>query len=114
MKDTRVLFLEAVHTSRQGISDANRTLCGSFFIDSPEGRVYCAGDTAYGSHFKRIHEEFGAPLVRLLPTGASEPRWFMYRMHMNPNEAVLAHRDLHSQHSLAMHFGLLDMEGESY
>jgi L-ascorbate metabolism protein UlaG (beta-lactamase superfamily) len=38
----------------------------------------------------------------------------MYRMHMNPDEAVLAHIDLHSEHSIAIHFGLLDMAAESY
>jgi hypothetical protein len=38
----------------------------------------------------------------------------MYRMHMNPNEAVLAHLELHSQHSIAIHFGLIDIAGESY
>ena len=35
-------------------------------------------------------------------------------MHMNPNEAVLAHRELHSEHSIAIHFGLIDNAGESY
>ncbi len=38
----------------------------------------------------------------------------MYRMHMNPNEAVLAHMELHSEHSIAIHFGLIDNAGESY
>jgi L-ascorbate metabolism protein UlaG (beta-lactamase superfamily) len=35
-------------------------------------------------------------------------------MHMNPGEAVRAHLDLHSQHSIAIHFGLIDNAGESY
>jgi L-ascorbate metabolism protein UlaG (beta-lactamase superfamily) len=38
----------------------------------------------------------------------------MYRMHMNPDEAVLAHMDLHSDHSIAIHFGLIDNAAESY
>ena len=45
---------------------------------------------------------------------ACEPRWFMYRMHMNPDEAVRAHLDLHSQSSIGIHFGLIDNAGESY
>jgi L-ascorbate metabolism protein UlaG (beta-lactamase superfamily) len=114
VKDTKVYFLEAVHTSRRSISDTNKALWGSFLIDSPHGRVYFAGDTAYGKHFKDIYERFGAPTISLLPIGAYEPRWFMYRMHMNPNDAVLAHQDLHSQHSIAIHFGLLDMASEGY
>jgi len=38
----------------------------------------------------------------------------MFRMHMNPDEAVRAHLDLHSQNSIAIHFGLIDNAGESY
>jgi len=38
----------------------------------------------------------------------------MYRMHMNPDEAELAHIDLHSEHSIAIHFGLIDNAAESY
>jgi L-ascorbate metabolism protein UlaG (beta-lactamase superfamily) len=114
VKDTKIYFLEAVHTSRRGIWDTNRTLWGSFLIDSAEGRVFVAGDTAYGTHFMRIYARFGSPKVSLLPIGAYEPRWFMYRMHMNPNEAVLAHIGLHSENSIAIHFGLIDNAGESY
>ena len=113
-KDARVYLLEAIHTSRRGIRDTNETLWGSFLIDSPEGRIYFAGDSAYGTHFRTIYEKYGAPGVSLLPIGAYEPRWFMYRMHMNPDEAVRAHRDLHSQSSIAMHFGLIDNAGESF
>ena len=114
VKDTKFYFLEAVHTSRRAIWDTNKTLWGSFLVDSPEGRIYFAGDTAYGTHFKQIYDRFGAPRISLLPIGAYEPRWFMYRMHMNPDEAVRAHIDLHSEHSIAIHFGLLDMALESY
>jgi hypothetical protein len=41
--------------------------------------------------------------------GAYEPRWVMYRMRMNPNDAVLAHKEVRSRHSIAIHFGLLDL-----
>jgi len=113
-KDARVYFLEAIHTSRRGMWDTNNTLWGSFLIDSPEGRIYFAGDSAYGTHFRHVYEKYGAPRVSLLPIGAYEPRWFMYRMHMNPDEAVRAHLELHSQSSIGIHFGLIDNAGESY
>ena len=113
-KNARIHFLEAIHASRRGIRDTNKDLWGSFLIEPPAGRVYFAGDTAYGSHFREIYEKYGAPTVSLLPIGAYEPRWFMYRMHMNPEEAVRAHLDLHSQNSIGVHFGLIDNAGESY
>ena len=114
IKDTRIFYLEAVHTSRRGVWDTNETLWGAFLIDSPEGRIYFAGDSAYGKHFKSVYDRFGPPKVSLLPIGAYEPRWFMYRMHMNPDDAVLAHLDLRSQHSIAIHFGLIDNAAEGY
>jgi L-ascorbate metabolism protein UlaG (beta-lactamase superfamily) len=114
VKGTKFVFLEAIHTSRRGMWDTNKTLWGSFLIESDEGTIYFAGDTAYGKHFKHIYEKYGAPKLSLLPIGAYEPRWFMYRMHMNPDEAVLAHIDLHSEHSIAIHFGLIDNAAESY
>jgi L-ascorbate metabolism protein UlaG (beta-lactamase superfamily) len=114
VKDTKFIFLEAIHTSRRGLGDTDKTLWGSFLIDSPEGRIFFAGDTAYGKHFERLYEKYGAPKLSLLPIGAYAPRWFMYRMHMNPDEAVLAHIDLHSEHSIAIHFGLIDNAAESY
>jgi L-ascorbate metabolism protein UlaG (beta-lactamase superfamily) len=114
VKDARVCFLEAIHTSRRGMWDTNKTLWGSFLIDSPEGRIYFAGDSAYGTHFRNVYEKYGAPRVSLLPIGAYEPRWLMYRMHMNPDEAVRAHLDLHSQSSIGIHFHLIDNAGESY
>jgi L-ascorbate metabolism protein UlaG (beta-lactamase superfamily) len=89
-------------------------LWGSFLIDSPAGRIYFAGDSAYGPHFRHVYEKFGAPKVSLLPIGAYEPRWFMYRMHMNPEEAVRAHLELHSQTSIGIHFGVIDNAGEGY
>jgi L-ascorbate metabolism protein UlaG (beta-lactamase superfamily) len=113
-KDARVYFLEAIHTSRRGMWDTNKTLWGSFLIDTPEGGIYFAGDTAYGPHFRHVYEKYGALRVSLLPIGAYQPRWFMYRMHMNPDEAVRAHLDLHSQSSIGIHFGLIDNAGESY
>jgi len=113
-KNARIYFLEAIHASRRAVLDTNKTLWGSFLIDSPAGRIYFAGDTAYGTHFRTIYETYGSPTVSLLPIGAYEPRWFMYRMHMNPDEAVRAHLELHSHASIGIHFGLIDNAGESF
>jgi hypothetical protein len=41
-------------------------------------------------------------------------RDYSLKLLMNPDEAVRAHSDLHSEHSMAIHFGLLDMAAESY
>jgi L-ascorbate metabolism protein UlaG (beta-lactamase superfamily) len=78
-------------------------------IESQEGLVYFAGDTAFGTHFKQIREKFGSPRLALLPIGAYEPRWFMSPVHMAPGEAVRAHEILAAQTSIAIHHGTFQL-----
>ncbi|MFO6379257.1 MBL fold metallo-hydrolase, partial [Pseudomonas aeruginosa] len=47
-----------------------------------------------------------------LPIGAYEPRWFMRDHHMNPDDAVQAHRTLQAQTSMAIHFGTFNLTDE--
>lgn len=102
----------AVHFSSRGLFDRNRTLWCGYLIEGPGGLVYFAGDTAFGAHFAAIRERFGAPRVALLPIGAYEPRWFMSRVHMSPEEAVCAHRILGAGTSIAIHHGTFQLADE--
>ena len=64
------------------------TLWGSFVIEQENKKIYFAGDSGYGKHFKMINQKFGSFDLAFLPIGAYEPRWFMKDVHMNPDEAV--------------------------
>lgn len=100
-----LFFTECRHRSGRGIADQMKTLWGSFVIKTSVGNIYFAGDTGYGPHFKEARERHGPFALSLLPIGAYEPRWFMADVHLNPEEAVKAHLDLGSEHSIGMHFG---------
>src|ERR1700688_2740831 len=102
----------ALHFSRRGIYDRNITLWCGYMIECQERLVYFAGDTAFGDHFAQIRERFGSPGLALLPIGAYEPRWFMSRVHMAPNEAVRAHEILAAQTSIAIHHGTFQLTDE--
>lgn len=106
------VFTEVRHRSGRGAFDQMRTLWGAFVIRSPGGNLYFAGDTAYGPHFRETGDRHGPFVCALLPIGAYEPRWFMQDIHLNPNDAVKAHKDLRSQKSVGIHFGFFQLTTE--
>ena len=83
-----------------------------FWIESKNGAVYFAGDTALGPHFEQIRARMGRPCVALLPIGAYLPRWIMKGNHMSPEDAVHAHDVLGPRVSIAMHFATFDQSDE--
>jgi L-ascorbate metabolism protein UlaG (beta-lactamase superfamily) len=110
---TTIHSVPALHFSARGILDRNRTLWCGYVIEAAGRMVYFAGDTAFGHHFARIWERFGAPRVALLPIGAYQPRWFMSPVHMAPDDAARAHHILGAQTSIAIHHGTFQLTDES-
>jgi N-acyl-phosphatidylethanolamine-hydrolysing phospholipase D len=74
-------------------------------VDTKKGRIYFAGDTAYGSHFREIAARFSPIRLALLPIGHYGPHRLVKIVHMNPAEAIRAHLDLGAALSVAMHWG---------
>ncbi len=109
----KITFVPAQHFSARGLFDRQKSLWGGYMIESHGRRIYFGGDTGYSTHFADIKTRLGAPDLALLGIGAYEPRWFMQAMHMNPAEAVRAHRDLGSQQSIGMHFGTFQLSTEA-
>ena len=107
-----VTLTPAHHFSARTPFDRNRALWGGFVLTIGRRRAYFAGDTAYTTVFREIYDRYGGVDLALLPIGAYEPRWFMQSVHMNPAEAAQAHRDLHAQASVAMHFGTFQLTTE--
>jgi L-ascorbate metabolism protein UlaG (beta-lactamase superfamily) len=108
-----ILLTPALHYSRRGLFDRHRSLWGGFVLQSSTATVFFAGDSAYGEHFQEIGSRLGPIDLALLPIGAYEPRWLMQAAHMNPEEAVRAHLDLGTRHSIGMHFGTFQLTDEA-
>ena len=106
-------LIPAQHFSARGPLDRNRALWGGFVLELAGKRICFAGDSGYGPHFAEIGRRLGPFDLTLLPIGAYEPRWFMKDIHMNPEEAVQAHLDLGSRHSIAMHYGVFQLTPEA-
>lgn len=112
--ETSITFTPAQHSSRRGLFDKDRSLWGSYYIQSKKHSVYFGGDAGYSTHFKNIKNCLGAPEIALLGIGAYEPNWFMKPMHMNPEEAVTAYLDLDAKVGIGMHFGTFQLASEEY
>lgn len=112
-----VTLLPANHWSARGLKDRNMRLWGAYMLTVQDGdgsrNIYFGGDSGYGPHYKAAREKFGQIDVALLPIGAYEPRWFMRAQHMNPDDAVQAHLDLHAKHSIGIHFGTFQLTDEA-
>lgn len=113
VRDVTIVFAPAQHGSQRTATDRDHTLWGSFFVQGSRASAYFAGDTAAGPHFRMVRERLGRPTVALLPIGAYKPRWFMKPLHVDPHEAVEAHRQLEAAYSVGMHWGTFDQADEA-
>jgi L-ascorbate metabolism protein UlaG (beta-lactamase superfamily) len=107
-----ITLTPAQHFSARTPFDRNRALWGGFVLTVGARRIFFAGDTAYGTLFHEIRQRLGPIDLALLPIGAYEPRWFMWVVHMNPEEAVQAHLDLGAAETVGMHFGTFQLTTE--
>ena len=73
-------------------------------------KIYHAGDSAYFDGFAEIGKRL-APEIALLPIGAYHPETFR-RVHMGPDEAVQAFKDLHAKILVPMHYGTFKLSFE--
>jgi L-ascorbate metabolism protein UlaG (beta-lactamase superfamily) len=109
-----ITLVPVQHWSQRGLFDKNKSLWGGYVFSLSDKKIFFAGDTGYGPHFKMIHERLGGMDISLLPIGAYEPQWFMKDQHLNPREAVQAHIDLKTKKSIAIHFETFQMSDESF
>lgn len=109
-----VQLVPVQHWSARGVRDRNRALWGGFVLTLSQKKIFFAGDTGYGPHFKMIRDQLGPMDLSILPIGAYEPRDFMKTQHMNPEDAVQAHLDLDSKQSFAIHFETFQLTDEGF
>jgi L-ascorbate metabolism protein UlaG (beta-lactamase superfamily) len=102
----------AQHWSQRTLWGRNSTLWSGWAIAAPDFRVYFAGDSGYAPLFREIGSRLGPFDLALIPIGAYEPRWFMQANHINPEEAVLVHRDVGARRSIAIHWGTFVLSDE--
>jgi len=101
------------HWSKRGLFSRNKTLWAGWVIRSERFRFFFSGDSGYTPHFKEIGARMGPFDLAAIPIGAYEPRWFMGRHHMNPEEALQAHEDIKAKKSIGIHWGTFILTDET-
>jgi L-ascorbate metabolism protein UlaG (beta-lactamase superfamily) len=109
-RDWKVTFTPSKHWGARTLHDQHRGY-GGFVLEHQGRKIYHAGDSAYFDGFKEIGERL-APEIALLPIGTYHPDTFR-RVHMGPDEAVKAFRDLRSKVLVPMHFGTFRLSFEA-
>lgn len=110
----------ARHFSARRIGDRNRSLWSGFAFATDRWRALYVGDTAVHPEFGDIGARCGPFDLIMNPIGAYEPRWFMKLVHVDPEEAVRAYREIVAAHPaaelplmLGLHWGTFRLTDEA-
>jgi L-ascorbate metabolism protein UlaG (beta-lactamase superfamily) len=98
----KITFTPAKHWGARVLHDSHRGY-GGFVVEYEGRQVYHCGDSAYFSGFSEIGRRL-APEIALLPIGAYEPPSFR-DVHMGPEQAVAAFKEIQAKTFVPMHFG---------
>ena len=103
------------HWSARGMGDRREALWASFVIEALGQKIYFIGDTGFGDGhaFRIVGERHKEIDLALIPIGAYEPRWFMSRYHINPEEAVRAKKLAKAKRAIGHHWGTFQLTDEA-
>jgi len=107
--DWKVTLTPSKHWGARTLRDDHRGY-GGFILEHQGRRIYHAGDSAYSHCFKEIGRRM-PPEIALLPIGAYYPDTFR-RVHMGPDQAMKAFKDLGAQQLVPMHYGTFRLSFE--
>ncbi len=97
----------AHHFSGRGLGDRNRTLWSSFVFKSERHSVYFSGDGGLSPLFTEIGQRLGPFDLVMMEVGAFHPSWGS--VHLGPDNALEAWRQLGSGKLLPVHWGTFNL-----
>lgn len=91
----------ARHRSGRGLV-SNQTLWVSFVVKTPNRKIFYSGDSAYGTHFAKIGNNYGPFDIGLMECGQYSKYW--QYSHMAPEEVVQATIDIKANQLMPGHW----------
>jgi len=102
----QVVVLPARHYSGR-LFTRNKTLWAGFALQSTKHNIFLSGDSGYGPHFAELAKSFKGFDLVAMDGGQYDPRWPY--IHMTPEEAVQAAKDIGAAGLLPGHVGRFDI-----
>ncbi|GGQ69739.1 hypothetical protein GCM10010195_26610 [Kitasatospora griseola] len=103
----RLTATPARHYCSRGPRPSGKFLWSSWVVESKRHRLFHSGDTGWFPGFADIGHRFGPFDATMMQVGAYSEHW--PEVHLTPEEAVQAHRDLGGKVMLPMHWGTFDL-----
>lgn len=110
--DIQVTAVPAIHHSRRGLFDSNRSLWAGFLFEYAGFKLYFGGDSAMGPVFRQTGHRYGPIDLALIGIGAYAPRKLLRSVHASPEEAVDMGIALNARAILGMHWGTIELSEE--
>jgi len=99
--DIDLTFAPTRHFSGRGLFDRNKTLWGSWIIQTNNKTILFGGDSGYFDEFKKIGKEYGPFDLVMLDSGQYNDAWSL--VHMAPEETIQATIDLNAKAVMPIH-----------
>ncbi|MFD7731153.1 MBL fold metallo-hydrolase [Kitasatospora phosalacinea] len=103
----RLTATPARHYCSRGPRPSGRFLWSSWVVEGKRHRLFHSGDSGYFPGFAEIGRRFGPFDATMMQVGAYSEHW--PEVHLTPEEAVQAHRDLGGDVMLPVHWGTFDL-----
>jgi L-ascorbate metabolism protein UlaG (beta-lactamase superfamily) len=97
------------HYSGRGLGDRSATLWSSWSVLGPQHRFFYSGDTGYSTHFQEIGTRIGPFDLAFVKIGAYGPGAAWIDIHMPPEQAVQAHRDVGAKRMFPVHWSTFNL-----
>lgn len=102
----------ARHFSGRGLFDRNRTLWCSWVVSRNGKKVFHSGDTGMTAQFTEIGKKYGPFDIAFIKMAAYNENW--PDIHLNPEEAVAANRDIGGKLLVPIHWATFDLSLHSW
>ena len=103
----KLVCTPARHFSGRGLLDRNSTQWASWVVTGATRRVYFGGDGGYDAALAEIGKRYGPFDLTLLEIGAFHESWGL--IHLGPENAFLAQRDLGGRLLVPIHWGTFNL-----